>query len=125
MKKLTIERLSAYFPYGIKAKFKKINNPKCRSYVREIANNCTITCYDTVNSYPDKFKLLLRPLSWLTDEVLSDINCDLLDQIEIAKIRDRHQGYWDASYDVVKILLKNHVDIFGLIEYGFAEGIKD
>jgi hypothetical protein len=126
MKTIPLEQLAAYFPYKVKAKFKDLNNSKAIEIgtLGQINDNSTIVCYDTVNAYPDKFKLLLRPLSWLTDEVLSDINCDLLDQIKMCELRDKQISLHSMPYGVVNILLENHVDIFGLIEAGFAEPIK-
>ncbi len=126
--KLTLEQLSVYLPYKVKAKLKIVNVTNCRSYVigtiGEIADNCKITCYDTVNSYPDKFKLLLRPMSALDDKVLSDINCDLSDQIKMAEFRDKQISLYDMPYGAVKILLKRHFDVFNLIEKGLAKPIK-
>jgi hypothetical protein len=126
--KLSLEQLSAYFPYKVKAKFKIVNVTNCRSYVigtvGEIADNGKITCYDTVNSCPDKFKLLLRPMSALDDKALSEINCDLTDQITIRDIRDKQVGYWSAPYEVIQILIKNHYDVFNLLEQGLAEELK-
>jgi hypothetical protein len=126
--KLTLEQLSVYLPYKVKAKLKIVNVTNCRSYVigtiGEIADNCKITCYDTVNSYPDKFKLLLRPMSALDDKALSEINYDLSYQIIMAEIRDKQLGYWNAPYGVIQALLEHHYDIFGLIKKGLAEPIK-
>lgn len=125
--KLELKYLAPYFPYHVKAKFKDLNNKKAV----EIGTMCIITeagditCYDAVNAYPTKFKLLLRPLSWLNDERISDINCDLSDQITIMMLKDKEIGYWNCPYGVIQILLKNHVDIFELIEKGLAEPIKD
>lgn len=122
--KITLKELSAYFPYEVKVKFKDKNTGVEIETVSEIAVSGHITCYDTVNAYPTKFKLLLHPLSWLTDEILSDINCDLGYQMIMAEFRDKRMGYWNLDYGVIQILLENHVDCFGLIERGLAEPIK-
>jgi hypothetical protein len=127
--KLSLGQLSAYLPYKVKARFKIVNVTNCRSYVigtvSEISDNGKITCYDTVNSWPDKFKLLLRPMSALDEKALSEMNYDTVDQLWMTDLRDRHVGYWNVPYNVVQILLKYHYDIFGLIEKGLAEPIKD
>ena len=131
--KLTLKHLAPYLPYQVKAKFKETQlNPKCRKYaigtvgaVYDGSKEPTIVCFDTVNSSPDKFKLLLRPLSWITDEVLSDINCDLSTQIEIKDIEAQIVWHGNVSYGAMQILFEHHVDVFGLIEQGLAEPIKD
>lgn len=123
--KLSLKELSSYFPYKVKAKFKGKDTGVEIGTISIITEAGSITCYDTVNAYPTKFKLLLHPLSWLTDEVLSDINCDLGDQMIIQEIREQRMGCWNASCDVVQILLENHVDIFFLIERGLAEKLNN
>lgn len=129
MKKIKIEHLAPYLPYEVKAIFHENNHTECRKNVTGtvgmIYSDGSICCYDTVNDTPDKYKLLLRPLEWLTDEVLSDINCDLLDQMKMMEYRDKQISLHNMPYGVIQILLENHVDIFGLIEQVLAEPIKD
>jgi len=120
--KLKLEHLSAYFPYQVKAEFKEIDDPKCRAMVigtvGEIADNGKITCYDTVNSWPDKFKLLLRPLS----EIKNNIDSYPIPLSDIVKI---DSGKLDEiSYSTTQWLLAHHYDIFGLIEQGLAKPIN-
>lgn len=126
--KLELKHLSAYFPYQVKAEFKIVNVTSCRTMVigtvGEIADNGKITCYDTVNSWPDKFKLLLRPLSWLTDEVLSEINCDPSDKSDMKDFRDGFTSLHNMPYGVIQFLLRSHYDVFTLIEQGLTEEIK-
>jgi len=127
--KITLEQLSAYFPYQVKAKFKLIEVPRCRAMVigtvGQISDNCSIVCYDTVNAYPEKYKLMLRPMSWLTDEVIFKLDACLSDQLIVEMIRDGEMNLINAPYNVIQTLLKNHVDLFGLIEKGLAEAIKE
>jgi hypothetical protein len=122
--KLELKHLSAYFPYKVKAKFRSKNSGVEIGTIGQITDNLSIVCYDTVEAYPTKYKLLLRPMSCLTDEFLSDKNMDLSDEITIKEIRDKQLGYWNATYNVIEILLKAHIDVFGLIEQGLAEPIK-
>jgi hypothetical protein len=128
-KQIDLKVLSSYLSYQVKAKFKYLNDGRCRTMaigtVNEIADNGKITCYDTVNSCPDKFKLLLKPMSALDEKALADINCDLSDQITMELFRDKQISLWNAPYGVVQILLREHYDVFGLIELGLAEAIKD
>jgi len=101
--KISLRELSAYFPYKVKAKFKERNDKKCKTYVvgtvSAIYDDCTIVCNDTVNSSPDEYKLLLKPC--LNKDVLYLKVCD------------------------VNYLLEHHFDIFGLIEKGLAEELKE
>ena len=64
---MELKQLSAYFPYKVKAKFKCVNKQNCDEYeigeVGAIYNDGTIVCYDTINSSPKEFKLLLTCLS--------------------------------------------------------------
>jgi hypothetical protein len=122
--KLELKHLSAYFPYKVKAKFRSKNNGVEIGTIGQIADNLSIVCYDTVEAYPAKYKLLLRPMSALDEKALSDINCDLLDQIEMKDFRDKHTSLHNMSYGVIQILLQYHYDVFELIEQGLAEPIK-
>jgi len=122
--KLELKHLSAYFPYKVKAKFRSKNSGVEIGTISQIADNLSIVCYDTVEAYPAKYKLLLRPISALDEKTLSDINCDLLDQINMKDFRDKHTSLHNMSYGVIQILLQYHYDIFGLIEQGLAEPIK-
>lgn len=126
MKKLQLEHLSPYLPYSVKAIFKEKSGSKKKvtGTISCVYSDSTICCYDTVNSSPDEFKLLLKPLSALDEKALSEMNMDMGDQMIIEEIRDKRMGYWSASYDTIQILLKNHYDVFGLIEQGFAEAVK-
>lgn len=99
MSKIKLTELSAHFPYKVKALFNATNEKGCHNKVigtvGVIYDDCSITCYDTVNSSPEKYKLILYP-----QEVS---NCE------------------SSSND----LLKRRVDIFGLIEKGLAVSVHD
>ena len=68
---------------------------------------------------------MLRPMSWLTDEVIFKLDACLSDQLIVEMIRDGEMNLINAPYNVIQTLLKNHVDLFGLIEKGLAEAIKE
>ena len=101
--KISLRELSAYFPYKVKAKFKENNKKGCKTYVvgtvSAIYDDCTIVCNDTVNSSPDEYKLLLRPTL--------------------------HKAAFLRGVADYNFLLHNHFDIFGLIEKGLAEELKE
>lgn len=122
--KLELKHLVPYLPYKLKAKFQEKNSRTCRTYVigtiGAIYSNCSIVCHDTVNASPDKFKPLLHHKSQISDEWLSEINCDLSDQIAIEDFVANRIGFWNLSYSVLEILFSRHVDVFGLIDKNLA-----
>jgi hypothetical protein len=104
MKKIKIEHLAPYLPFGVRAKFKtKMMLPgrKTAKIVDEIGTisvvyahedgGASITCYDTVNSTPDNFELLLKPSDYTKHEVDN------------------------MPYQHLVKLLKAHIDIFGMV----------
>ena len=127
-----LKSLGMYLPYKIKAYFKEVNDRYCRKYVigtiHSVYDDASITCYDTVNSSPDKFKLILRPI-----DDFYDINCpelcktdfDIPTQLELVDLCLGKQHYTGLKYSDMKEFLRYHIDIFGLIEKGFAVSIHD
>ena len=125
--KLEIKHLAPYLPYGLKAKFQAKNKKTCRKYVIGTISamylDCSICCYDTVNSTPDNFKPILRQLSDYADidsDALCDLNCDLSDQIQISEFANKRISLSAISVGAFEILVSNHVDVFGLIDEGLA-----
>lgn len=125
--KLEIKYLAPYLPYGLKAKFQEKNKKTCRKYVIGTISamylDCSICCYDTVNATPDNFKPILRQLSDYADinsDAMNSLNCDMSEQINL---NDFAIGYiclgslYQSTYD---LCLKNHIDVFGLIDKGLA-----
>lgn len=130
--KHNIKHLAAYFPYNVKAKFKESNTRGCRKYttgtIGAIHSDCSIVCYDTVNSCPDKYKLLLWPLvgCLLDDEFINEFS-----NIEFQRFCNsffcapRPITYLDSlNCTQLQVLLKKHYDVFGLIDLGLAEQIS-
>jgi hypothetical protein len=127
-----LKSLGMYLPYQIKAYFKEVNDRYCRRYVtgtiHSVYDDASITCYDTVNSSPDKFKLILRPI-----DDFYDINCpeicktgfDITTQLELVDLCLRKQHYSGLRYSDMKEFLRYHIDIFGLIDKGVAISIHD
>ena len=114
MKKIPLEQLAAYFPYGVKAIFPETNKKGCRTKVigtiNAIYDDSTINCYDTVNASPDKFKLVLYDFS----------------NSKISK-REYYKSYSEQEifHYYRKELLKARVDLFRLIEQGLAVSVHD
>lgn len=100
MSKIKLTELSAYFPYKVKAIFNETDKKGCRKKVigtvSMIYDNCSINCYDTVNSCPDKYKLILYP------------------------------PYVTTRQDMVRgEFLKRRIDIFNLIQRGLAVDVNE
>jgi hypothetical protein len=130
MKKLEQKHIAPYFPYKVKAIFPETNKKGCKKYVigtiGYLFSNCSIGCYDTVNAYPDKFKLLLKPLDRYKDinsQAFTDLNCDLTDQINISNLACQNIGLSSFPYTTAEICFQNHIDIFGLIDQNLAISI--
>src|SRR5574344_95248 len=125
--KLEIKHLAPYLPYGLKAKFQVKNKKTCRKYVigtiSVIYSDCSICCYDTVNATPDNFKPILRPLSDYADinsDAMNSLNCDMSEQINLNEFAIGYiclGSLYQSTYD---LCLKNHIDVFGLIDKGLA-----
>lgn len=123
-KKIPLEQLSAYFPYGVKAEFwsrygKSLNVKRYKviGTVGAIYDNSTICCYDTVNSTPTEFKLLLHPINLQKSKIKSEYNL-----FEIWKLYKNDISIMPLCF--YKEFLRCHYDIFGLIEKGLAKEIK-
>lgn len=138
MDKITLEELSAYLPYDLKMIFERtggrvitlmgINNQG--KYGVTITGGEGAMFLNTCG-----FKPLLRPLSQLTQEiehkgerfVFSD---RYLANTEIKMLLDKslctfNNPLNDIDYNSVKLLLKYHFDVFGLIHRGLAVEIKE
>lgn len=138
--KLQTKHIAPYLQYNIKAKFKYSNDKYCRKYVigtiGAIYKNCTIVCHDTVNATPDKFKLLLRPMSDLIntiehngknfipiEEILKHncFNIKKMSRDEINSYAESVSMFDLLNYRDAELLFEWHFDIFDLIQSGLAE----
>jgi hypothetical protein len=125
--KLKLEQIALYFPYGLKAVLPETNKKGCRKIVigtiGVLYSDCSITCYDTVNSSPDRYKPLLIPLRKFEDinsPEFQFLNCDLQNQVEINELAFNEISILSLSYKTLEICLKNHIDIFDLIPKNLA-----
>lgn len=126
--KIKAHQLAPYLPYGLKAKFQKTQDRKCRKYVIgtigamycEKNGDVSITCFDTVNAAPYTFKPILRPMTDLTKEEL--IEQGFTSYIDYLTHEKRTP--LEAPYNKVQYLLSKHYDVFGLIEQGLAIDIN-
>jgi len=138
-KELTIEHLAAYLPYGVSTvgrSFLPPHDPEVKK-----RNGLTLL------TMPNDCKLLLRPLSQLTETI--EHGGEMFVPIEYFEIGDgdndsheygygniklintlksisEHEGWQDCDFlpnGVVRYLHSLHFDTFGLIEAGLAETI--
>lgn len=144
MDKLTLEILSAYLPWGLKVQHTfedktqilivmgihddggRIRNENEEDYDPEFS---LAVCYKEHHKYrphgyfyiQKNFKPLLRPLSiqFLTS-VFPDAND--LEDVLLAIEQDK---LLQIRHDLFTELVKNHGDVFGLIERGLAVEIKE
>lgn len=118
---LTAEHIYAYMPYGLRIKFnntgnvrKVIVNYECKDE-REISLSHLIFAIQLHNI---GFKLLLRPVSELSENEIKEIA--LKERIHIKNVL-RYIRMNIVSYRTIQMLLEQHYDVFGLIEHGLAE----
>lgn len=121
-----LEIYSAYLPYKVKAKieFNELND-----FYEDGLYFLDAELLRWIDFDKDNIKLILRPLSDLAT------NNEVLDLIyaECQNI-DENIDYWcefkgnmvntSASFRAIQILLKNHFDVFGLIEHEKAININ-
>jgi hypothetical protein len=127
-----LKALGMYLPYKIKAYFKEANDRYCRKYVtgsvHTVYDDASITCYDTVNSSPDKFKLILVPLDDFYDincKAVCELGFDLTTQMTLVDLCLGKIHYTGLKYSDMKEFLRSHIDIFRLIEKGYAVSRHD
>ena len=145
MEKLELKDLAPYLPYGVKI---LINNGEAKSYVKTLESLSVF--YSNVLVNP-KDKLILRPLSdltndeynlkiksWFINHAENDVQITTYDNGNYIGLTATYKmmgdvftdiiinagGIKDTDYWLVENLLKNHFDVFGLIEAGLAIDIN-
>jgi len=121
MKKLKLEDLAPYLPYGL-----RINNKGIGSYI------LTVGSLERVLEITETFKPILRPLSDLTQEELIEELGTHISHLDYVTYERKHyikhysHKYWldDIPYAIYEYLIKNHFDVFVLIEKGLAIDIN-
>lgn len=121
------EFLAMSLPYGLKAQFPESNKKGCKKKVIGtigcVYDDGSITCYDTVNATPDKFKPILIPLKDYKDInslAFQNLNCDLIAQVEINLLAKQSICYTSLQIGALEVCLKNHIDLADLISKGEA-----
>lgn len=126
MKKPTLEYLSDYLPYSVryiechKASF--TNQPDIKQNFIMSTQNMSVL--DGKKRYRLVYaKLILKPLSDYLDinsPAMNELNCDISDQITLQELASKKTIYGHISYSSMQLYLKNHIDVFGLIEQDLA-----
>ena len=121
--KLELKHLAPYLPYGLKVKTED-GIFKVVGWVDGVGI-CLDTIFYGANAIPT-YKLILRPLSSLTDRInpiqhhtyLDGLNYPNIDSVENALIKG-HLFVEDYQY-----LIEHHFDVSGLIKHGLAIDIN-
>jgi len=118
--KLELKHLAGYLPYELLITKSDWDNymrlTLCSDYLYDSKNKYDIGIVDTLSF---QAKPILRPLSDLTKNEWNDIFVnDDIDYILNIYQSDNHLGC--VEYYLVNLLLKNHFDIYGLIENNLA-----
>ena len=132
MKNIPVNKIAPYLPFGVKAIFAETNDKKCQKKVigtvSGIYSDGSIVCHDTVNASPDKYKLVLYPLTDLFENIgQHEAFTDYLSEYELSLITDHVLNEDDnceflslISYSAAQYLFKHHFDVFYLIQKGQA-----
>jgi len=131
MKKLTLEQLAIYLPYGLKC---RILNYKC-DYVG--IEKSTINGYyflkdelhltynggATGKRNGKEIEIFLHHLSNYTDinsDAMNALNVDISTHIEINDVAIKYKSYLSVSHEAVKVMAQNLMDFMWLIDEGLA-----
>ena len=135
--KIELKHLAPYLPYGLKVQYLELDENGMQE--GGIANLQGLYCDDDIATFSDcmdyyfgqdndvEIKPILRPLSDYTDitsKSMSDLDCDLTDQMDIQEFALKKMSLSSLLYSSFDVLTRNHVDIFGLIPEGLAIDIN-
>jgi hypothetical protein len=117
---LTTVFLSPYLPYGLNTKYRLSDVINVCSEKDEIRNKeLNGNTFDFVLRY---CKLILKPFDDYSK--ILDIT-DEMTGYEIQMIEDNPDMIKRLSYEVLLKMFENHIDVFGLINYGLAISVHD
>lgn len=124
--KLTISHLAPYLPYGLKMRFENITGREITLTGIHGGDGFAARISDGRYGYwldGCGFKPILRPLQQFTSinsPAMSELNCDMDDQIQITELADARRSYYSLSWSAMEACFRNHVDVFDLIGKGLA-----
>jgi hypothetical protein len=126
--KLELKHLSPYLPYGLKLFYthtKKIGQVSNIYTIGEGYDNddIKISIDYTDGEHIWMYKPILRPLSDLTEEI-EEGKPMFFPSHQLIKHIEQQQDIFNCSYSEIDYLIRNHFDVFGLIEKGLAIDIN-
>jgi hypothetical protein len=120
--KLELKHLAPYLPYGLKVVHKLDSSIIYElNYYLKVKGNRFRKDHWTIEEVLEYGKPILRPLSDFIGEE------DIVDEMthnELLMMGNNIDLVERLSYDVVKLMFKNHFDVFGLIGKGLAININ-
>ncbi len=131
--KLELKHLAPYLPYRVKLNltrrlFERTNvDIRNCDFRHNYTTNELYLWHNEVTYGWHEIKPILRPLSDYTDitsKAMSDLDCDLTDQMDIQEFALKKMSLSSLLYSSFDVLTRNHVDIFGLIPEGLAIDIN-
>ena len=123
--KLELKHLACYLPYRLKVTWQNIENKQVKeTMIGSTMYNLSGTPIEEVLDTDMCIKPILRPLSDLTKELLSEYYNDLMDVDLERVIKDTLEWPKNQSYTFTQQLFKWHFDVFGLIDKGLAIDIN-
>jgi len=114
MKTIPLHQLAAYLPYKTKVTF-MYKRKRVIGTLDAVYKDGTITCGDTINASPNKFKLMLVPLDKYKPKTENE---DFI--YHQLKQSILYNGVKQLRYIHLQFALKHHIDIFNLIPQGLA-----
>lgn len=119
--KLEIKHLAPYLPYKLKAL--SIDGFSVSILGVDFTTNRILNINGDRTFTIAEIKPLLRPLSDYADinsDAMNSLNCDMSEQINLNEFAIGYiclGSLYQSTYD---LCLKNHIDVFGLINQGLA-----
>ena len=124
MKKLTLEQLAIYLPYGLKLYRVTKGYPASEDICRILEWTATDINMPFNKRYHVKScKPILHHLSNYTDinsDAMNALNVDISTHIEINDVAIKYKSYLSVSHEAVKVMAQNLMDFMWLIDEGVA-----
>lgn len=123
---LELKHLAAYLPYNLKVQYVVRGVVEETGVITKITHNEDDTHPTRVGIYYANcehiwmFKPILKPMSKLTEKEVTNLGFQRLFFAALKRSLKYKKWFDDVPYRLIKYLLSQHYDIFGLIEAGLA-----
>ena len=122
---MTIKELAHYLPYKILIRCDYKDGDILTGELQGLSNEeAFLDCCDWDYKTNTDFKPILRPLSDLTKEIEEGKPMFFPDRKTINCVSRKCDLFDELSYNEIDYLIRNHFDVFGLIEKGEAIDIN-